>query len=475
MYYFMNFILYFSGFCMIYTIAVNLFYNGQMLISVVDLFGYFKKMKSSDYKRYAESKNMIPISIIVPAYNEEKTIVDNIKSLLALNYYEFEIIVVNDGSNDSTIGKIIEEFELVKVNQPVKVSIQTNEIIGIYRNAKYERLIVVDKLNGGKADALNAGINLSTYPIFASIDADSILENDALVKLTMMFVEHPETIAVGGIVRVANGSVIKNGNLIESNLPKSKVAQFQVVEYLRAFLTGRTSLSKLNSVLIISGAFGAFNKAVVIKCGGYKTNTIGEDMDIIMKLHKKMRDEKKKYKIRFLADPICWTQVPESLNDLRVQRRRWQIGLFDSLLNYKSMIFRPKYGSVGMIVLPYYWLFELIGPVVEFLGYVFIPMAYLFGLLELNSFIIYFLIAFLLGTTLSMGSILLEQVSFQNNKSFKQIMRLVLFALIENLGYRQLTVLFRIEGMLKIRSGKHSWGTIKRQEFDSSVNEVHSA
>lgn len=460
---------------MIYTIAINLFYNGQMLISVVDLFGYFKKMKSSDYKRYVESKNMIPISIIVPAYNEEKTIVNNIKSLLAINYYEYEIIVVNDGSNDSTVEKIIEEFELVKVNQPVKVSIQTNEIIGIYRNAKYERLIVVDKLNGGKADALNAGINLSAYPIFASIDADSILENDALIKLTIMFVEHPETIAVGGIVRVANGSVIKDGNLIESNLPKSRVARLQVVEYLRAFLTGRTSLSKLNSVLIISGAFGAFNKAVVIECGGYKTNTIGEDMDIIMKLHKKMRDKKKKYKIKFLADPICWTQVPESLNDLRTQRRRWQIGLFDSLLNYKSMILRPKYGSVGMIVLPYYWLFELIGPVVEFLGYVFIPLAYLFGLLELNSFLIYFLIAFLLGTTLSMGSILLEQVSFPNNKSFKQIMSLVLMSIIENLGYRQLTVLFRIEGMLKIRSGKHSWGTINRQEFDESVSKEHSA
>lgn len=462
---------------MIYTIAINLFYNGQMLISVVDLFDYFKKMKSSDYKRYVESKNMIPISIIVPAYNEEKTIVSNIKSLLALNYYEYEIIVVNDGSNDSTVEKIIEEFELVKVNQPVKVSIQTNEILGIYRNAKYERLIVVDKLNGGKADALNAGINLSTYPIFASIDADSVLENDALIKLTMMFVEHPETIAVGGIVRVANGSVIKDGVLIESNLPKSRVARFQIVEYFRAFLTGRTSLSKLNSVLIISGAFGAFNKAVVIECGGYKTNTIGEDMDIIMNLHKKMRDKKKKYKIKFLADPICWTQVPESLKDLRTQRRRWQIGLFDSLLSYKSMILRPKYGTVGMIVLPYYWLFELIGPVIEFLGYVFIPLAYLFGLLELNSFLIYFLIAFLLGTTLSMGSILLEQVSFQNNKSFKQIMSIVLIAFIENLGYRQLTVLFRIEGILKIRSGKHSWGTIKRQEFDASasVSEEHSA
>lgn len=202
-------------------------------------------------------------------------------------------------------------------------------------------------------------------------------------------------------------------------------------------------------------------------------NTIGEDMDIIMKLHKKMRDEKRKYKIKFLADPICWTQVPESLKDLRVQRRRWQIGLFDSLLNYKSMVFNPKYGSVGVVVLPYYWLFELIGPVVEFLGYLFIPLAYLFGLLELNSFLIFLLVAFLLGTALSMGSILLEQISFRKRTTFWGIMRLVLFAFIENLGYRQLTVLFRIEGILKIRSGRHSWGTIKRQGFDEAKE--HSA
>lgn len=467
MYYFWKFILYFSEFCMLYTIAINAFYNGQMLVSVFELFGYLKKMKSSDYKRYIDSKNMIPISIIVPSYNEEKTIVDNIKSLLALNYYEYEIIIVNDGSQDSTRDRIIKEFDLIKVNQPVKKSLQTNEIVGIYRNAKYERLILVDKINGGKADALNAGINVSSYPIFACIDADSILENDALIKLTMLFVENPETIAVGGIVRIANGSVIQDGKLLEMKIPKSKVASFQIVEYLRAFLTGRTSLSRLNSILIISGAFGAFNKSVVIECGGYKVNTIGEDMDIIVKLHQKMRSEKRKYKIKFLADPICWTQAPESLKDLRVQRRRWQIGLFDNLIAYRKMLLNPKYGAVGMLTLPYYWLFELFGPIVEFLGYIFIPLAYLFGLLELSSFLIYFIVAFLLGTTLSMGSILLEQMSFRKFTSFSDIMRLVLFALLENLGYRQLTILFRIEGILKFRKGRNAWGTIKRKQFVS--------
>ena len=465
------FIIYFSLFCIIYTIAINIFYNGQMLISFFDIVGYMKKMKASDYKRYSESKNMIPISIIVPAYNEEKTIVDNIKSLLSLNYLEYEIIIINDGSKDSTKEKIIKEFDLKKVNQPVKKSLNTQEILGVYRNTKYENLIFVDKLNGGKADALNAGINVSKFPIFASIDADSILEKDALIKLTMLFVEKPETVAVGGIVRIANGSIIKDGELIEMNIPKKKIAIFQIVEYLRAFLTGRTSLSKLDAVLIISGAFGAFRKKAVIDCGGYKVGIIGEDMDIIVRLHKTMKDQKKKYKIQFLAEPICWTQAPETFKDLRTQRRRWQIGLFDTLLNYRTMLFNPKYGTIGMISLPYYWIFELIGPVVEFLGYIFIPLSYLFGLLQFNSFIIYLIIAFLLGCTLSMGSILLEQISFCKYTSLKDTLLLMLFAVIENLGYRQLTILYRIEGILKFKKLRHSWGTIERKEFVSSDKE----
>ncbi|MBO2944592.1 glycosyltransferase family 2 protein [Paenibacillus sp. F411] len=470
MYYFWKFLLYFSEFCMIYTIGINLFYNFQMFISVLDLSSYKKKMKSSDYERYTESKNMVPISVLVPAYNEEMTIVDNIKSLLALNYFEYEIVIVNDGSQDATMARIIDEFGLVQVKQPYKKSLETQEILGIYRNPQYEKLVLVDKLNGGKADALNAGINVSAYPFFASIDADSVLDQDALVKLAMMFVERPDTVALGGIVRIANGSKLHNGELVEMKLPKSKVAGLQIVEYLRAFLTGRTSLSKLDSILIISGAFGAFNKQAVIDCGGYKLKSIGEDMDIIMRLHKFMKDRKQPYQIKFLADAVCWTQAPESLKDLRVQRRRWQIGLFDNLLSYKHMMLNPKYGKIGLITLPYYWIFELIGPVIEFLGYIFIPLAYLFGLLEFSSFLMFFMIAFLLGTTLSLGSILLEQFSFRRYLRFSDLMKLVGYAFIENLGFRQLTILYRVEGIIRFRKTRHAWGQIKRQEFASGKN-----
>lgn len=460
---------------MIYTIFVNSIYMFQIIVSFIHTLGYKKKLQYSDYKRYIKSENMIPISIIVPAYNEEKTIIDNIKSLLDLNYPEYEVIVVNDGSKDTTKEKIIQEFELKRIAQPIKVSIETKEIINIYRNSKYENLILVDKLNGGKADAINAGINISKYPIFACIDADSILERDSLIKLAMEFMEKPETVAVGGIVRIANGAVIKNGKLEKMSLPKSMIAKFQIVEYLRAFLTGRTYWSTDNSMLIISGAFGAFNKNAVIQCGGYRVGTVGEDMEIVVRLHKQFRDQKKNYKISFLADPICWTQAPESLKDIKSQRKRWQIGLMDTLLRYKGMLLNPKYGKLGLFSFPYFWLIEFFGCIVEFLGYIVIPLAYLFGLIEMINFAMYLIIATLLGTMLSLGSILLEQSSFKKYTSFKDTLILSLFSIIENFGFRQLIILFRMSGILSFRKSRHTWGTIQRSNFTIQPKEIEQS
>lgn len=458
-------VLYFSMFCMAYTLIVNFIYIVQMSSSFRSIVGYIKKVQYSDYRRYSTSQNMIPISVIVPAYNEEKTIIDNIKSLLNLNYLEYEVIVVNDGSKDSTRDKIIEEFELVKIDQPIKRSINTKEIVGLYRNNKYSNLILVDKFNGGKADAINAGINVSAYPIFACIDADSILEKDSLIKLAMAFVEDSETVAVGGIVRIANGAVIEDGSLKKTSIPQSPIAAFQIVEYLRAFLTGRTYWSRSNSMLIISGAFGAFNKSAVIQCGGYKPGTIGEDMEIIMRLHKSMLDSKKKYKITFLADPICWTQAPESIRDIKSQRKRWQIGMIDTLMSYKSMLLNPRYGKVGMLSLPYFWLVEFLGCIIEFLGYIIIPLATLFGIVQLENIIIYFVIAVLLGTILSLGTVLIEQISFKKYTSLKDILILSFYSIMENFGFRQLIILFRISGIYNYRKAKHTWGAIQRTSF----------
>lgn len=457
----------FNYFIIYYVLVINFIYFIQLILAAFNLSDYVKKMRYSDYKKYITSDNMIPISILVPAYNEQETIVENIKSLISLNYPKFEVIVINDGSKDETLNRVIQEFDLKEVHQPVRYRINTNKIRGIYKNLDIPNLIVVDKENGGKADALNAGINISNYPIVTSIDADSILESDSLVRVVMPFIEDKKTIAVGGIVRIANGSVIKRGRVVDIGLPKSRVAMFQIVEYLRAFLTGRVGWDAVNSLLIVSGAFGAFKKDAVIEVGGYAKNTIGEDMELIVKMHDYLLRNKRKYRIKFVPDSVCWTQAPETLKDLRSQRRRWHIGLMDSLLKYKRMFFNPRYKQIGLIAVPYFWLFEMMRPVIEIIGYVMIPLAYIFGLLNLKYFLLFFAASILYGILLSLGAILLEEYTFNKYPTLKQLMKLSLYGVLENFGYRQLTTLYRIEGIVKFRKMKHSWGKIKRVSFQN--------
>lgn len=457
----------FNYFIIYYVLVINFIYFIQLILAAFNLSDYVKKIRYSDYKKYITSDNMIPISILVPAYNEQETIVENIKSLISLNYPKFEVIVINDGSKDETLNRVIQEFDLKEVNQPVRYRINTNKIRGIYKNLDIPNLIVVDKENGGKADALNAGINISNYPIVTSIDADSILESDSLVRVVMPFIEDKKTIAVGGIVRIANGSVIKRGRVVDIGLPKSRVAMFQIVEYLRAFLIGRVGWDAVNSLLIVSGAFGAFKKDAVIEVGGYAKNTIGEDMELIVKMHDYFLRNKRKYRIKFVPDPVCWTQAPETLKDLRSQRRRWQIGLMDSLLKHKRMFFNPRYKQIGLIAVLYFWLFEMMGPVIEIIGYVMIPLAYIFGLLNLKYFLLFFAASILYGILLSLGAILLEEYTFNKYPTLKQLMKLSLYGVLENFGYRQLTTLYRIEGIVKFRKMKHSWGKIKRVSFQN--------
>lgn len=452
-----------------YVILINLIYLVQLIIAAASLGDYIRKIRYSDYKKYMTSENMIPISILVPAYNEEETIVENIKSLISLNYPKFEVIVINDGSKDNTLNKIINEFDLKKINQPVRYKLHTKKIKAVYRNIDIPNLILVDKENGGKADALNAGINVSNYPIIASIDADSILESDSLVRVVMPFIENKSTIAVGGIVRVANGSIIRNGKLIEIELPKSRVAMFQIVEYLRAFLTGRVAWDAINSLLIVSGAFGAFKKEAVIEVGGYAKDTIGEDMELVVKLHEHFLRNRRNYRIKFIPDPVCWTQAPETLRDLRSQRRRWQIGLMQSLIRYRYMMLNPKYRQIGLIAFPYFFFFEMFGPIIETIGYILIPIAYIFGLLNKRYFLLFLIASILYGVLLSLGAILLEEYTFNKYPKLGQLLKLSFYGILENFGYRQLTTLYRIDGLINYKRKKRSWGNIKRYAYNENA------
>jgi len=441
---------------------INIF---QMLMAMVFTVQYIKKAKFSDIKLYKESYNMIPISVLIPAHNEETTVIQTIRSLLTLEYSTFEVIIVNDGSTDRTLKKVIRAFGLKKITFPMKEKIKTKTIRGIYYNPDYSNLLLVDKENGGKADALNTGINVSHYPYFVSLDADSLLDSDALVRIAMSFMEYKYTIAVGGIIRVANGSEVRNGKVVKLALPRSRLAVFQIVEYLRAFLVGRVGWSIINTVLIISGAFGAFEKEEVIQVGGYTTGTIGEDMDLIVKLHRYMRKKKYKYRITFLPDPICWTQVPERFKDLYSQRRRWQVGLIDVMKRNKDMMLNPRYGVSGMLAMPYFFLFELAAPVVEALGLVFIPLSYILGILSFTYFITFFIVATLFGVILSVGALLIEEFTFNKYMKLSEFFRLCLYGVIENFSYRQMTVVFRLIAFLTFRKYKNSWGKIKRKDF----------
>lgn len=460
------FISFFNYFCMAFTILLSIIYIVQLAISFVKVRKNNRAKQSNDYGRYVSSENLLPISLLIPAYNEEENIVSNIKSLMKMDYPQFEIIVINDGSTDKTHERIIESFGLYKIETAIKTSIPTKEVHGIYYNIEYPNLIYVEKENGGKSDALNAGINISSYPLFACLDADSRIEPDALLKLSIEFLKNTDTIVAGGLVRIANGFKIRDGRVSGFSMPEKMVERFQIVEYFRSFLSGRVSWGATNSMLIVSGAYGVFKKQAVIEVGGYKTNTIGEDMEIVVRLHRYMRAHRRKYKIIFCEDSVCWTQGPMSVADIRSQRRRWQIGLFDTLISHKSLFLNPRYGSVGLMAIPYNWVFELLGAVVEVLGYFIIPFSLVMGELNIFFFVVYFLLAVLLGVILSLGSLILEQYTRKSVMSAKQCLSLSLYALLENFGYRQMITLFRLEGIFKYRKLRKTWGKIKRKEVE---------
>lgn len=460
-------ILWINYFALAYTVAIFAMYAVQLLGATVSLGKYVRSLRYTDYRRYVRSENMIPVSLLVPAYNEAATIVENVRNLLSLDFPEYEVVVVNDGSSDETMELLRRHFRLVRVDQPYKRSLDTQPIHGIYRSPLYPNLVVADKANGGKADALNAGINLSQYPVFVSMDADSILEKDALIRIIMPFLRDHSVAAVGGIVRIASGCKVENGAITEVDLPRTFLGKLQTVEYLRAFFTGRIGSDALGTLLIISGAFGAFRKQPVIQAGGYTVGSIGEDMDLVVKLHRSLRQSKTPYRMKFLADPICWTQPPERLRDLYKQRKRWQVGLISTLMAYRDMLLRPRYGRIGMFTLPYYWLFELLGPVFEATGLLLIPLSWALGIVNTQFMLLYFLLIVLVGIILSVGALLLETYTVKKFPKASQLLQLLLFCFLDNFGYRQFNTLVRVAATFSFRKSRGTWGSMERKQFSS--------
>jgi cellulose synthase/poly-beta-1,6-N-acetylglucosamine synthase-like glycosyltransferase len=437
---------------------------------------FLRRTFFSDYQQILRSDMTLPISMICPAHNEEKTIVDTVRSLQMLNYPEFEIIVVNDGSKDQTLERLLQAYDLRRVDRVYKRSLPTKSVRALYASPMVPNLIVVDKENGGKADALNCGINLSRYPLFSSMDADSVIEDDALLKAVKPFMEWPEeTVAVGGIVRCANGCTVHEGRVTHIALPRQLLPVFQVVEYLRAFLSGRLGWSALRGLLLISGAFGVYRKSAVVDVGGYDSSTDTEDLELVMALHAVYRERKKPYRIVFVPDPVCWTEVPGNWKMLRRQRNRWHRGMLQSLSRYRRMMFNPRYGLMGMVVLPYFLIFETMGPFIETLGYISVPLAWALGLLNTKFFLLFFVLAVAFGVFLSVAAILLEEISYRRYPSWSDLWKLLICGVAENFGFRQVLAVFKIQAFWEYLRGLRRWGKLERVGFVKAADNQRAA
>lgn len=417
------------------------------------------------------SRSALPISIIVPAYNEANTIRESVMALLALHYPDLRIIVVNDGSSDATADTMVKAFNMTETYVVRETETITHKPIRqIYRSHIYPSLLFIDKENGKKADAINVGLTCVRTPLFCVIDADSLLEPTALLKAVRPFMETSDNvIAVGGTVGIVNGCKVENGQVTDYKLPKNFLARLQVVEYIRAFLMARLAASRKGSLAIISGAFGIFRRDIAVAVGGYDTTTVGEDMELVLKMHRMMLETKTPYAVRYVPEPVCWTEAPESFKFLSNQRTRWQRGALECLSRHRKMLFNPRYGRLGMITLPTFLLTDLISPIAEILGYMLMIIFVLLGWLDIRFFIVITGLIFSYGVLISVLSLLLEQDEIERFTHPKDLFFVLVTAIVENFGFRQICSIWRIRGLIQhFRGMKPTWGSMERRGFTVS-------
>lgn len=408
------------------------------------------------------------ISIVAPAYNEELSIVDSVRALLALEYHDHQVIVVNDGSKDATLARLTEAFALQPAADRQVAELQTTRILGAYRSADFPNLLVVDKENGRKADAANAGIGFARTPLVCVIDADSLIEPDGLLRATEPFItDDGSLMAVGGAIRIVNGCTVKGGSLRSIGIPKTMLPRFQVVEYLRAFLMARVANAQMNSLLLISGAFGIFRRSVLVEIGGYRHDTVGEDLELVVRIHRHMREQGRPYRIGFVPEIVCWTEAPETWGGLRNQRARWQQGALETLGRHGDMLFRPRYGRIGMFAMPQLVLEDVIGPPAELIGYLVIPVAWWFGILSVETLLAFLALSLLFGTGLSVGTLALEESQLSRTPTARELALLAVAAVVENFGYRQANFVIRLIGIKRHFKREAGWSAVPRVGFNA--------
>jgi cellulose synthase/poly-beta-1,6-N-acetylglucosamine synthase-like glycosyltransferase len=450
---------------LVYFLAVNGWYLVLLVSSLLELRRHMLLITDESRHLLLSSTFSPTISILAPAYNEEATIETSLRALLALQYPGLEVIVISDGSKDRTVQVLIEKFQLVPVKTIYEQRIKTKPVRSLFRSSTYPSLVVVDKENGGKADALNVGLSFARSELVCAMDADTLIEADGLQRMVRPFLYATDVVATGGTIRVVNGSEVKHGRVFKTAVPGNLLAGVQVVEYLRAFLFGRLGWNRLGGNIIISGAFGLFQREAVVNAGGYLHDTVGEDMELVLRLKRLSYEQGGPGKIAFVPDPVAWTEVPESAKVLGRQRDRWHRGLADVLWRHRRMLFNPRYGVTGIFVYPYYAFVELLAPVIEAVGLVSLALGLVFGVVDWKFAALFYLTAYGLGTALTAFTLILEDISFHRYDTFRDRVLLFWWALVENLGYRQLTVYWRLRGLWKFLRGRKDWGAMERKGF----------
>ena len=453
-----------------YYLASNLGYLVMLIVAMKTSWAHQRRLESHRLKWIKETPLVPPITIIAPAHNEQGSIRVAVRNLLELDFPQLEVIVVNDGSEDRTFEELREEFRLRPVRAVYVPEAKSAQVRGLYRSEVDARLLVVDKAAGGsKADAVNAGLNAATSPYVCVVDADSILERDALLRIMMPILNDPDrVVAVGGIIRVLNGSEIAGGQIRRVRLPRKSIEVIQVIEYLRAFLVGREAWGQGNMLMIISGAFGVFRTDLVRAVGGYRPQAIGEDFDLVARLHRYLRQQGMDYRIQFVPDPMCWTEVPSDLRSLGRQRARWQKGLLDVLWPNRDMLFNRRYGRIGLVALPYLWLFELLAPVIEIAGIATIVLAACLGALSREFFFQFLFFGYAFATMISIGSVLQEEITYKRYNDWQDVARLVSYCFLEHFPYRQLHMIWRLQGLWQYLRGDNVWRPLTRKGLASA-------
>lgn len=449
--------------------AVNTIYLVQLVVGWRAVSRRQRSLALEDFADIRTSGLAPPVSVVVPAYNEGKTIIESVRSLLALHYPRLEVVVVNDGSADDTLDLLTAEFGLRRTPRVYWERIPSKPVRGIYWSPAYPGLWVLDKVNGRKADAVNAGINLASAPYVCVIDGDSVLERDAMSAIMhAVLPRSTETVAAGGTVRIANGCEIGGGvGVTRVGVPRTWIGAGQVIEYLRAFLFGRAAWGEADSLMIVSGAFGLFRKDVVVEIGGFRHDTVGEDMDLVVRMHRHLLASGRPYCVAFVPDPVCWTECPETLRMLRHQRERWQRGLGETLDHSHEMLASPRFGRIGLGAMPYLMGVEYLGPLLEVAGFAILPVGWALGLLHHSLFLLFLATGLVSGLCLSLATLLLEELTFRRYREPRHLLRLAAATVVESVGLRQLNSWWRLVALLTWRGRPQTWHSAPRQGFSA--------